>query len=548
MKRNHLLFLTVLMAAIFSTTAVYAAEDAPIDRAQQSADVLYELGLFRGVGQTADGKPIFDLEREPSREEAVTMLVRMLGKEEEATSSTWNTPFTDVSPWAEPYVGYAYENGLTKGIGETKFGGSGQVNASQYLTFVLRALGYESEKDFRWDAAWSLSDVLGICSGKYRGNTDFTRGDVAQVSHAALSAEIKHTDTKLIDVLFEGDAVPTEKIEEYAYRIEAPRTGKKSINEALIGMGPSAGYSAGESNGSLYHFYWNEEDQYSNICRYFRGLDIEYFYIGTKEETWQGGDWYGTRVELLDHIGYRFVYSVELVREDGSMVITDFMIINNKEFPVGGYCEKAEEVNEKLTYLWPKKCYRDEEENYWMAWQDTDLYERACSIFDGCPESTRDVGNTDVEAGWNGTRIKVIRNDYGADYYVIYTADGKEKISGFQVSTIDPCRIGDDDIFDALLSMNPDISREMEMDGQKWYKMRWDDTDVYDDICSWFMENTDYKYETIEMSETDMEFDCAQVEIIEEMTDDEEAWTKYDVFRFVNGVCTKTSFFDYGGE
>lgn len=31
------------------------------------------------------------------------------------------------------------------------------------------------------------------------------------------------------------------------------------------------------------------------------------------------------------------------------------------------------------------------------------------------------------------------------------------------------------------------------MDGQKWYKMRWDDTDVYDDICSWFMKNTDYE-------------------------------------------------------
>lgn len=88
----------------------------------------------------------------------------------------------------------------------------------------------------------------------------------------------------------------------------------------------------------------------------------------------------------------------------------------------------------------------------------------------------------------------------------------------------------------------------MESDGQNWYKMRWNDANVYDDICSWFMENTDYQYETIEMSETDMEFDCAQVEIIEEMTDEEGAWTKYDVFRFVNGVCTKTSFYDYGGE
>ena len=60
----------------------------------------------------------------------------------------WNTPFTDVADWAKPYVGYAYANGLTAGVSQTRFGSESSVTAAQFLTFVLRALGYESGKDF----------------------------------------------------------------------------------------------------------------------------------------------------------------------------------------------------------------------------------------------------------------------------------------------------------------------------------------------------------------------------------------------------------------
>lgn len=51
---------------------------------QQAAQNLYELGLFNGTGTDTDGNPIFDLDRAPTRHEAVTMLVRLLGKGEEA--------------------------------------------------------------------------------------------------------------------------------------------------------------------------------------------------------------------------------------------------------------------------------------------------------------------------------------------------------------------------------------------------------------------------------------------------------------------------------
>ena len=185
MKRilSFVLSLVLVLSLIPST---FAASN----EANEAAQSLYELGLFSGTGTDANGNPIFDLDRAPTRHEAVTMLVRLLGKGEEAENGTWNTPFTDVADWAKPYVGYAYTNDLTAGTSATTYSGNNTVTASEYLTFVLRALGYSSGADFQWDRAWQLSDSLGITNGQYNADTtSFTRGDVAIISYNALSAE-----------------------------------------------------------------------------------------------------------------------------------------------------------------------------------------------------------------------------------------------------------------------------------------------------------------------------------------------------------------------
>jgi hypothetical protein len=58
------------------------------------------------------------------------------------------------------------------------------VTAAQYLTFVLRALGYISGVHFEWDSAWVYTDVLGITTGAYHvgNNESFCRGDAVLVS------------------------------------------------------------------------------------------------------------------------------------------------------------------------------------------------------------------------------------------------------------------------------------------------------------------------------------------------------------------------------
>lgn len=209
--KNKAISILLLLSVLFSclTLPISAADSS----AQQAADALYSLNLFKGTGTDATGKPIYSLDVQPSREVAVTMLVRLLGKEAEACSQSWQTPFTDISEWAKPYVGYAYTNGLTNGTSPTTFSGAANVNATQYLTLVLRSLGYSSDTDFKWDAAWELSDQLGITYGQYaNAAAPFDRGDIATISYHALAVPLKGTKTPLLSSLYAAGVVPTDQL------------------------------------------------------------------------------------------------------------------------------------------------------------------------------------------------------------------------------------------------------------------------------------------------------------------------------------------------
>lgn len=195
-------FLSFILALTLAASLVPSAFAAS-DEAVQAANALHALGLFNGTGTDANGNPVYDLDRAPTREEAITMLVRLLGREEEAKSDDWRMPFTDVSNWAKPYVGYAYTYNLTSGTSETTFGGKQKVSAMQYLTFVLRALDYEDGTDFQWDKAWKLSDEIGLTSGQYTSDRSMTRGDVAIISLKALSISNKYNWTLLEQLLNE---------------------------------------------------------------------------------------------------------------------------------------------------------------------------------------------------------------------------------------------------------------------------------------------------------------------------------------------------------
>jgi|GEM_PF-7126681 len=225
--------LVFLLAAVFLLSAAAPARAAAPQDAAAAAEALYEKGLFLGTGTDAQGRPRFELDRAPTRAEGVTMLIRLLGMESAATKGRWQTPFTDVPGWAEPYVGCAYANGLTEGVSQTTFDSESPVTATQYLTFLLRALGYSSDTDFRWDAAWELSDAIGLTADDHTAadNSAFLRADAAVLSLRALSLPMKDSGELLGAFLANGRAnVPVLMY----HNVSPTGSGSTNITPALF--------------------------------------------------------------------------------------------------------------------------------------------------------------------------------------------------------------------------------------------------------------------------------------------------------------------------
>lgn len=205
-KRILALFLCTFL--MVSTVPIFAATQRDYSVANHAADALNGLGLFSGTGTDNNGKPIYELTRKPTRTEALVMLIRTLGKDGASRSEKCTHPFTDVPAWADSYVGYAYENGLSKGISATLFGAGDTAEGYTYLTFILRALGYSDAggADFLWNNPFDLGRKLEILPAGVDTKT-FLRADVAMVSLAALSAKIKNSEKTLIEMLVSAGAV-----------------------------------------------------------------------------------------------------------------------------------------------------------------------------------------------------------------------------------------------------------------------------------------------------------------------------------------------------
>jgi len=154
MKKNIRKILSLSLALVMALSLTISASAASFT---PQAEELKELGLFMG------GDNGFELDRTPTRLEASIIIVRMLGKEEEALSGTYDIPFTDVPDWGEKYIGYLYSNGLAKGADDTIYGCDDTCTSAMFSTFVLRSLGYsDANGDFSFNTADTFASALGI--------------------------------------------------------------------------------------------------------------------------------------------------------------------------------------------------------------------------------------------------------------------------------------------------------------------------------------------------------------------------------------------------
>lgn len=217
MKRLIALLLVIVMAA-----AVVAPVSAYSINQQNTADALNELGLFLGMGGTKG----YALDENLTRAQGITMLVRLIGKEAECLAGTYETPFVDVPAWAAGYVGYAYTNGITNGMGPDKFGSDVQLADNMFLTLVLRALGYSDapeKAEFTWDKPYELAKKVGLVE-KAVADTSFTRGDAVNVFWKAMNAEVVGEGMTLAESLIEQGVFTAD---EFKAAQETQKNGRK---------------------------------------------------------------------------------------------------------------------------------------------------------------------------------------------------------------------------------------------------------------------------------------------------------------------------------
>jgi hypothetical protein len=200
MKKNKKIIpFLLLLSFAFSLCIVPASAGYEVQYGD-AAGALWEQGLFLGSGGS------FDLDKPLTRAAGAVMIVRLLGKEAEAKTGNYTIPFNDVADWAKQYVGYCYTNGIVNGTSKNTFGSSDNMTAAQYLTLVLRTLGYDDKAgDFSWDKASAKALEVGMIDKKaytkYTTTGQFLRDDAAGIAYAALSQKLKGTDKALMSFI-----------------------------------------------------------------------------------------------------------------------------------------------------------------------------------------------------------------------------------------------------------------------------------------------------------------------------------------------------------
>lgn len=201
MKRTLSLFLAL---ALLCGALVLPASAAVSN--YTAANVLYELGLFQGVGTSGSGSPDFAVDKTATRGEAAVMLVRLLGAEQEAQSKHYKHGFTDVPSWASDYIGYVKVKDITKGVSAKEFGSDMTITSSQFVTLVLRALGY-ANVDYK--NPFPTARTVGLTCPS--STTTFTRGDMAVVCYSALFCKLSGKTQTLSQQLLSNGTIQKAK-------------------------------------------------------------------------------------------------------------------------------------------------------------------------------------------------------------------------------------------------------------------------------------------------------------------------------------------------
>ena len=185
---KKVLAMVLAFACTFSMFAgAKVFEDVPAGSDYSEAvTMLSDLGIIQGKD---DGK--YHPEDTITRAEACAMIARLMTGDPNVSQYVGAQSFTDVAKgsWKDSAIGYCYINGIVIGVGNNKFEPDRAITDAEFITMVVRAMGYETA-DMKQNYPFSYmsnAQAIGLLDGTNMvASTDALRGEDAQVIYNAL--------------------------------------------------------------------------------------------------------------------------------------------------------------------------------------------------------------------------------------------------------------------------------------------------------------------------------------------------------------------------
>ena len=218
------------MVAAVLTTSMVPAFAASNFNYEAQANKLHDMGLLEGISDVT-----FDpaLQLSLDRETGITMLLRLIGKADEAAAMTDAdataalAKFADkseVADWAKKAVAYAVKNGLVEGMTDTTVAPKYNLSGKMYATLILRNLGFTvSENDYH-NAATMLAGKGGLTADEATKFNDknLIRDDLVGIAFGSLKATDKDGKKVIVKLIEEGVVTADKAVAAGVY--EAPAT------------------------------------------------------------------------------------------------------------------------------------------------------------------------------------------------------------------------------------------------------------------------------------------------------------------------------------
>lgn len=403
LKRILSLFLASVLLLSLTFMPSFAAEAQNI---QQAKD-LKQLGLLLDVNGD------FALNEKVTRAQGAIMLVRLLGKADEAITQNYTHPFNDVPSWASPYVGYCYKYGLTSGVSKTAYGTTQNMTAEQYVTFVLRSLGYNDRNgDFTLPTSFQLATKINLLSPeegkKLLSSSSFIRNDLALISYNSMITLLKDSEKLMVEKLLNEGAITEESLAKTQLLVYERKDGTEY---------------------SVLNNKWNNSVFYKQGWLHFYDWSKPYGMFKTRLNG-TGKQYYNYNTKILDIQG-NYIYGLDYIDKSGKVQKDVFC-----RFTLDGKLDKVYDnkvhsflfIEDWIYYTLPYNINGNSSHNLWRMKQDGSGNEL---VIDGLVQDMLFVDNSIYFNGWN-LKSYPVPDSIGNALY-------KFDINTNQIIQLDPC-------------------------------------------------------------------------------------------------------------